>query len=124
MLAECGHVFHARFHVGEGGRRQQRFGGPVLGADGAPAVPLPQLWMCEHLVEIFDLCGGDACRRQARVKLSGRPALGMGGDDGVAFVAVADSRHVCGETGIVGQLRRSEDVGDQRAPARDRSARR
>ena len=71
VLAECGHVTHAGLDVGEGGRRQQRLGLRVLGADGAPAVSLPQLRVFEDLVEVFDLRGGDACRGQAGVEFGG-----------------------------------------------------
>ena len=60
--------------VGEGGRRQQRLGGGVLGVDGAPAISLPQLWVVQHLVESLDLCGGNTRRRQAGVEFGCGPA--------------------------------------------------
>ena len=96
VFAERGHVTHARLHVGEGGRRQQRHGRGVFGADGAPAIALTQLRVIEDLVEMLDLCGGNSRCRQAAIEVSRSPAHGIGGDDSVAFVGGLDlARRYC-----------------------------
>ena len=96
---------------------KQCFGRPVLGVDRAPAIPLPQLGVVEHLAETLHLCGGHTGSRQAGVELFSSPALGVRGDHGIAFVAISHPCHIGGETGIAGQLRLVEHVGDQCAPA-------
>jgi hypothetical protein len=71
----------------------------------------------DNLVEMVDLRGRDSGRRQALFEFGRTPTCGVGGDDSIAFVAVADPRDVGGEPRIIGQLRHPEDVGDQGSPA-------
>ena len=67
--------------VGERRRRQQCLDLRVLGPDRAPAVARAQLRVIDHLVESFDLGGGDAGGGQARVELRGRPSQRLRGND-------------------------------------------
>ena len=86
MLAERGQrLVHPRLDVGEGGRREQRFGRAVLGVDGAPAFPLTQLRVIEHLVQSLELRRRHSRRGEKHVELGcGEGSIGVQNDRGLA----------------------------------------
>jgi len=60
VLSQSGNVAHGSLDIVGGDRRKKCIDRTVFGADGAPTVARPLLWVVNKIRYLVDLCRGDA----------------------------------------------------------------